>query len=253
MINRKEYMKEYRKKHRKEINKSMRDYYQKNKEKYKKYAQKNKEQQKIWKKQWDKKNEKAIKEYKEKYNKKYYQKNKEEILERNKQYRQKNKDKLKVISKEYFKKYQQKNKKRIALKHKEWRQNNPEHKKLWERNKRKTDLKHNLNCRMAIAIGISLKGNKAGRKWETLVGYTVNDLKKHLEKTLPIGYSWNDVLSGELHIDHIIPKSVFNFDDYKQIDFQRCWALDNLQLLPARENFLKRDKLSKPFQPSLKI
>jgi len=29
--------------------------------------------------------------------------------------------------------------------------------------------------------------------------------------------------------------------------------MDKLILLPARENFLKRDKLSKPFQPSLKI
>jgi len=106
---------------------------------------------------------------------------------------------------------------------------------------------------MGIAIWLSLKGNKAGKHWENLVGYTLKDLVKHLKKTMPKGYNWKDVLNGKLHIDHIIPKSVFNFTKPRHIDFQNCWALSNLQLLPARENMLKHDKLTKPFQPALML
>lgn len=35
------------------------------------------------------------------------------------------------------------------------------------------------------------------------------------------------------------------------VDFKRCWALKNLQLLPASENVLKGARLDRPFQPSL--
>jgi hypothetical protein len=55
------------------------------------------------------------------------------------------------------------------------------------------------------------------------------------------------------HIDHIIPKSVFNYTDAEHIDFKRCWALKNLQPLWAGENMSKGDSLVKPFQPSLAI
>lgn len=32
---------------------------------------------------------------------------------------------------------------------------------------------------------------------------------------------------------------------------RRCWALKNLRLLLAKDNIKKKDKLKKPFQPSL--
>ena len=102
-------------------------------------------------------------------------------------------------------------------------------------------------------IWYSLKGNKAGRHWETLVGYTVKDLMRRLKKTMPKGYNWNDYLEGKLHIDHKIPKSVFNFTKPEHIDFKRCWALKNLQLLSAKENLRKNNHLSKPFQPALAV
>ena len=118
---------------------------------------------------------------------------------------------------------------------------------------KKTDLKYNLNRRMKTAIGMSLKGNKAGRHWEDLVGYTLINLIKRLKKTMPKGYTWQDFLEGKLHIDHIIPKNVFNFTKSEHIDFKRCWALNNLQLLPAKENLIKNDKLARPFQPALNM
>jgi hypothetical protein len=50
-----------------------------------------------------------------------------------------------------------------------------------------------------------------------------------------------------------IPIAVFNYEKPEDIDFRLCWSLKNLQPLEKIENIKKKDKLEKPFQPSLKI
>ena len=170
------------------------------------------------------------KEYDKEKNHTYYMNNQDRIKEKSKIHRGNNKD--------YYIKYHQEHKKES---------------KVWQNNKWRTDLKYKLNKAIRYQINFSLKGNKEGKRWEDLVGYSVSDLIKHLQKTMPKGYNWNDYLEGKLHIDHIVPISVFNYTDYKHIDFKRCWSLSNLQLLPARENLIKNAKLYKPFQPALKI
>ena len=117
----------------------------------------------------------------------------------------------------------------------------------------KTDIKFRLNRNVSRLIRKALKGNKAGRKWGSLVGYTLNDLIDRLKNTMPAGYTWQDFLQGKLHIDHIIPISAFNFNCPDHIDFKRCWSLENLRLLPAKENMIKHNKLDRPFQPALRI
>lgn len=97
------------------------------------------------------------------------------------------------------------------------------------------------------SIGI----HKGGRSWREFVPYTADELIARLKKTMPKGYTWDDLLCGRLHVDHIIPIAVFNYTSPYDIDFQRCWALKNLRLLPAKENCAKGAKLDKPFQPSL--
>jgi len=154
-------------------------------------------------------------------------------------------------------KWYQNNKERIIIKAKQWREDNPEKaiKSAIEYNtkKYKTDLKFNLNVRTANAIKKALKNNKAGRHWEGLVGYTLNDLFKRLKKTMPEGYNWSGYLKGGLEIDHIIPKSIFDYDNPNQINFKNCWALSDLQLLTKEENRTKRNKLERPIQLLFKI
>jgi len=123
----------------------------------------------------------------------------------------------------------------------------------YERNRYKTDLKFNITKKMSREIRDSLKGNKNGRRWEDLVGYNLNKLINRLKKTMPKGYTWMDYLEKRLHIDHIIPIYVFNFNTSGDSDFKRCWALNNLRLLPEKENLNKHNKLDKPFQPTLQI
>lgn len=120
--------------------------------------------------------------------------------------------------------------------------------------RQKKDLKYRLNCRMKTGIRQSLKfGSKNGRSWESLVPYNYKQLKRRLDFTMPNGYTWQDFLNGDLHIDHIIPISAFNFDESEHLDFSKCWALSNLQLLPAKENISKGKKLYVTIQPSLRL
>jgi hypothetical protein len=104
---------------------------------------------------------------------------------------------------------------------------------------------------MHIGIRRSLQAGKEGRSWRNLVGYTLVQLQRRLTRTMPTGYSWADFLAGRLHIDHKIPVAVFRFTSVDDVDFKRCWALKNLQLLPAEVNRRKNATLSEPFQPSL--
>ncbi len=120
--------------------------------------------------------------------------------------------------------------------------------------KQKNNLKYRLSNRIRAGINYSLKkGVKNHRTWGSLVGYTPKELKFHLESTMPIGYTWNDFLSGELHIDHIIPISYFSFSTPEDQGFKDCWALGNLRLLPKMENLKKSNKLIKPLQMNIKI
>ena len=97
----------------------------------------------------------------------------------------------------------------------------------------------------------SIRSIKNGRKWQHLVGYSIEDLKVHLEKGFYDGMSWDAFLKGDIHIDHKIPLAVFNFKTPDDIDFQKAWALSNLQPMWAKENIMKSNKLEASFQPSL--
>jgi hypothetical protein len=118
-------------------------------------------------------------------------------------------------------------------------------------NKKKSTTKGRLNINISSAIGRSVRTHKGGRHWEDIVGYTLDQLKKHLEKKFQSWMSWDNY--GQWHIDHIIPIKAFNYETPDDIDFKKCWALKNLQPLEAKENIRKSDNVNKPYQPSLLI
>jgi len=117
--------------------------------------------------------------------------------------------------------------------------------------KTEKQLKNHLNHGMSRSIGQSLRGIKNGRHWEDLVGYTVEELKRHIEKLFLSGMTWDNYCHRVWHIDHIIPKAAFYFTKPEHDDFKRCWELKNLQPLWAKDNIMKSNKLYKHFQPSL--
>jgi len=153
--------------------------------------------------------------------------------------------------------YYGKNKDRIIAYIREWKRNNS--KKVRETNnqyqnkKYKIDLRFNLNSKMSALIWHSLKGNKAGRTWKSMVDYTLEDLKNHLKKTMPKNYTWQDYMQGKLHIDHRIPTRAFVFKYPEDEEFKQCWALENLRLLSARENIMKNSNITDPILLGLLI
>lgn len=107
-----------------------------------------------------------------------------------------------------------------------------------------TNPKFKLDSNMATAIWTALKGKKAGRKWESLVEYTIDDLIKHLESKFEDWMNWGNYgnKEGKWTIDHIKPKSLFSYESPDDEEFKRCWALNNLQPLEFIENIKKSDK-----------
>jgi len=112
--------------------------------------------------------------------------------------------------------------------------------------------KYRLKLGVANRINHALNGSKNGRKWEDIVGYSLADLMKHIERQFKPGMTWEN-RGAVWHLDHKIPVNAFNFTSPDHTDFKRCWALRNLQPLFKEENLKKGAKLEKPFQPSLAI
>lgn len=207
-------------------------------------------------KEYDKKyraeHREEISRYNKEYGKKYYQENKKIILEKMKMYHQENKDKIRKRKIQYQKDHKEERNKYLR----NYRINNPDKVKKWQekdyinnKGKRKeyNAIYHKKYYKkIGLAMSKSLKGNKNGYHWETLVNYNLNDLIIHLKKTIPEGYTWNDYLMSELHLDHILPIRLFQFKTPEDREFRDCWSLYNLRLLPKRKNLSKNDSIDNP-------
>ena len=112
-------------------------------------------------------------------------------------------------------------------------------KRQYEKNRRQ-NIKYRVSGNVSRGIRRSLKSDKNGRHWESLVGYTIIQLKDHLEKQFTDGMTWENY--GKWHIDHIRPICSFNIEDYECDDFKKCWSLSNLRPLWAIENQIKNGK-----------
>jgi len=157
------------------------------------------------------------------------------------------------------------NKKRFADSVRKWRQENPgRNKELQERwhkehpgksteytMKRRSTPAGALNARISCLTRKYLREGKSRRHWEDLLGFTVKELKKHLEKRFLPGMSWDNMKLWD--IDHKIPLIAFNFETPEDIDFRRAWKLKNLRPMWAIDNRKKGGKIESPFQPALAL
>lgn len=178
----------------------------------------------------------------------YTERNKQIINKRKNQYYKNNKQKYK----EYYKEYYQENKEKIKTRIKQNKekdrektleQNRKSYKKRYKEYIKNPSFRINQSIKSGIIISLkNTKKRKNGKHWEDLVGYTIEDLMNHLENQFQEGMSWENY--GEWHIDHIIPKSWFIFESYEDEDFKKCWALENLQPLWAKDNISKGNRFS---------
>ena len=144
---------------------------------------------------------------------------------------------------------------RARAREREWYNKNIEKQRAIARSKEKkkrATVKGRLDSNLSRSIRKSLEtGSKSRRSWQSLVGYTVTDLKNHLERQFHAGMSWENY--GKWHIDHIIPLAAHNYETPDDIDFKQAWALANLRPLWANANISKGAKIDQPFQPALAL
>jgi len=103
-------------------------------------------------------------------------------------------------------------------------------------------LKHNMRC--LLSTKLRNKGlSKFRYKTFDLLGYTVDDLIKHLESRFQEGMTWDNY--GKWEMDHVIPDSWFNYESMTDNDFKKSWSLENLQPMWASLNRSKGNRFSK--------
>ncbi len=130
---------------------------------------------------------------------------------------------------EYMKRYRHIHKESTLIKLKEYRKNR--------------DIM--ISISISSRIRKSIKHNKNGRHWEDIVGFTLEELKLHLEKQFKGSITWKNY-GTYWHIDHRIPISMFNFNSYEDEEFKKCWALENLKPMIGVDNLRKHNKYSEP-------
>lgn len=148
---------------------------------------------------------------------------------------------IKIKKAEYFKNYCKQN---------------PEKRKACVKRRHAKEAKNpmkKIHNTISTTVRRSLKDGKNNISVFKILGYSLQELKTHLEKQFQPGMTWENYGLHGWHIDHKIPKAVFNFETIHDLDFKKCWKLSNLQPLWAVDNLKKQAKLIKPFQPSLAL
>jgi len=112
-----------------------------------------------------------------------------------------------------------------------------------EKSKRATDptYKVRTNVARAIRYGVGI-GNKKNTPTFAHLPYTPEQLKEHLQAQFDAHMTW-DNYGDYWDIDHIYPHSKLPYDSLTHPNFQKCWALDNLQPLEKIENIKKSNKI----------
>ncbi len=164
------------------------------------------------------------------------QRNKSKARKQRKNWKLKNPDKVTAINK----KYRDNNREKVRTAQRLWSKNNPE-KEREKQAKKRLCPKFRMMASIRSSVCHCLQGTKNGRRWEVLVGYTLNQLKTHIEELFVGGMNWSNY--GEWHIDHIIPVSFFKFRTTDDVEFKMCWRLKNLQPLWAKDNLRKGNKI----------
>ena len=139
---------------------------------------------------------------------------------------------------EYRKQYCRDNKEKRAEQQKRYHQNNKEKRNEWARTRRKNDEQFRIRGDISSDLGFSLRnvGKTKNASTLTYIGCTIEFMKEHLNSTKKP--EWGDC---DLHMDHIIPKSLFDHTNEEEV--KKCWNWRNLRYIPAEENISKHDTL----------
>lgn len=180
---------------------------------------------------------------KKKRDAKYYQENKNQANQKKSEYYQENRQDILDERKEYYTKNKVLIKKNV---------------KDYQKARRKIDpvfkLRQNISSTIFQMLRVS-NGSKFGRSVLEYLPYTIQELKRHIEKQFEPWMNWdnqgihksseydeNNSLTWTWHIDHIIPQAGLSYSSMEEPNFQKCWALNNLRPLKSIENIRKGNR-----------
>jgi len=195
------------------------------------------------------------------YLKNYRQKNKEDLKRKREEKYQKNPEKQKIANKKSYenhrddrlirnKEYYEENRSELVEYQKEYRNNNKELIATYHRNKYHNDANYRLRVLIKSAIKRFFK-SKNSKSITNYLAYSLQELKEHLEKQFEPWMTWgnqgkynpliwndDDSSTWVWNIDHIVPQSDLPYTSIEDDNFKKCWALDNLRPLSAKQNLL---------------
>lgn len=97
--------------------------------------------------------------------------------------------------------------------------------------------------RTGICRGLS-HGEKSSRKTFEILGYSLDQLKSHIERQFSRGMSWANYGVRGWHIDHRVPLTAFSYSSMECQGFKDAWALTNLQPLWSEDNWSKNGQIT---------
>lgn len=184
----------------------------------------------------------------------YYAENKEHISNVQKEYNIKNKNKRATYNKLWSSLNKDKRKKYVYRWHLKNKQYMLSNRSKYEKCRKASDPLYKL--RMNISVSISGALSKLGSSKNNIscmkfLPYTIDVLKEYIETLFEPWMTWdnhgkynsktwndNDQKTWTWQIDHIIPKSKLLYISMQDDNFQKCWALENLRPLSAKQNIL---------------
>ncbi len=122
-----------------------------------------------------------------------------------------------------------------------WRKKHRPQINRYRHDRMKTDSQYRLSNYLRSRIVCVLRKNTKLMSTIELLGCSLSELKKHLERQFTLGMNWKNYGFG-WHIDHIKPCS--KIDLSKQEEQRKCFHYTNLQPLWASENLKKGNKIA---------
>ena len=191
---------------------------------------------------WASRNGSKIEEYREAYRDRrrevdaaWQQANRDKVNEKSRRWRERNREKVSA----YNRQYRADNAEFVAAAKRLWNERNPDA-VANHGAKRRANPKYKLEATIRSRMHATLaKGAKSASTFEML-GYSLNDLRAHLERQFICGMSWANF--GKWHVDHILPLSSFEYEAPDCPEFRAAWALSNLRPLWGEENIKKGAK-----------
>lgn len=197
-----------------------------------------------------------------KYKVKYNKQNKQLISSNQKEYRKINKEIFIIKDKEKY----QNNRENILIQKKAYYKENKKY--ITSKNnartkiRRKADpafrLRESISTSINTALHNNNNSNKDGISCFEYLNYTIQELKDHLKNLFEPWMTWNnygkynskiwdnnDQSTWTWNIDHIVPRSYFNYISMKEQSFKDCWALINLRPYSAKQNNLDGNRRNK--------